>query len=166
MIKIVTYSDTTLTDVAGDINSGTAIDMNCVSIKYDMGAAVQIPQYPGKEVETLAHNTLLAKGDFIGFHNPTIAIMGHIEVNVNTSNLITLLMLQQMVKSGAEMTLTDKYDTAAPDYRISGLTGTYPSETITTLNVVAKSLHVETSSKSAQEGRVLNYTLTLQEVQS
>ena len=162
----VTYSDTTLTDTASQINSGTAIEMNCTTIRYDVGAAIQVPQYPGKEVGVLTHNTLLAKGDFIGFHNPVIAIEGYIEVDSTASNLVTLRFLQQMMESGNKMTLSDKYDTDTPYYRISGLTGTFPNDSVTTITVIAKGLHIETSTQLVKEGRVLKYTLTVQEVQT
>ena len=161
---MVAYSDTILTDTEGDINSGTAIEMNCIDIQYTMGISVQAPQQPGKSVTVLTHSSLLAVGDFIGFANPIITITGYIEVDSDVANTVTMRLLQQMSKSGNKLTLTDKYDTDASDYRISGLTGIFPNETVTTISCIAKGLQVGTSQMLVKEGRVIKYVLTLQEV--
>lgn len=178
MIKIPTYTDTTLTDThtpsADAINTGTAVSLNCTGVEYNFGVFTQVPPLPGKSPTAFTHSQLLAQGDYIGFDNPIITITGIIDLKkydtttgAPPSNIINLKLLQQFAKCGRTLTLTDEYDssTTTPIYRISTLSGTFPSETVTTVSCQVISFNLRTNPERQSEGHLMFYTLNLKEVQ-
>lgn len=173
---MVTHRDITLTDVdsaTSKVNSGVAISMQANDISYDVGTFLQVPQIPGKD-PAQSSNTLLAYGDSIGFANPTINISGIINLEDYDStsgaaptNVISVKFLQQIYKSGHIFKITDIYDdnTTTDIYRISGLTGTFPSETLTTLNVMCTGLSIN-SNLETLEGAKIIYQIQFTEVRT
>lgn len=161
---MVTYSDTTLQDINNEVNGGTAVELNCTSIKYVWKTFTVVPQTPGKEPSATTQSGMLPTGSYLGFDAPMITVSGVVDLTDSGSNRITLKLLQQFAKSGNILTLTDKYDSSVPTYRISGLTGTFPSETITTIRCMVDNFSVDTSTGDDREGRVLKYNLVLKEV--
>jgi len=161
---MVTYSDTTLTDSEGQVNSGNAVYLNCTGIQYSMNTYLSAPQFPAKSIDK-THSQLLAPAQYLGFENPRIEVRGVIDLKSSSSNVITLKLLQQFAKSGNDLILTDYYDLDTSTFRISSLSGTFPNETITTIKCQVESFSVETNPRDSKEGHILRYTLILREVQ-
>ena len=171
---MVTYTDTTLQDVDTDsnkVNSGTAIEMNCNNIKYAVGVFTQADPQPGKSIYQDSDG-LISYGDSIGFENPLITLNGTINLGDYSetdgsapTNIISVKLLQQMYKSGHVFKLTDVYnsDPSTSIHRCHSLTGTFPNETITTINVKVKGMDFESTTQS-NEGVRINYSLKLIEV--
>lgn len=170
--------DTKLQDVddaTSKVNSGNEICLNCTNIKASYNAAVSSPTIVGQDTATTAHNSLLPKSDFISVTSMEIIVEGIIDlaetrvtttINSVTSTIVTLKILQQIVKSGHKFKLTDLYDEDVTKYRISTLSGTFPNETAGEIYVMALGLEVNSSTKSALEGQRLDYILRLKEVQN
>jgi hypothetical protein len=71
-----------------------------------------------------------------------------------------------MIKSGHLFKLTDLYDEDLTKYRISTLNGTFPNEATGPVYVMITNLEVNSSTKSALEGRRIDYILRLKEVRN
>ena len=175
---MVTYGETTLTDTSTTniINAtggvAVAISMQGTNIKYTVGVFLQVGEIPGKEIQSF--NTTLSYGDFLGFQNPAIVVTGVMDLKeydtttgAGPSNVMTVKLLQEIYQSGHVFTLSDIYDssTTTPIYRIHGLSGTFPSNTISTIKVMCKGITIE-SSTQVTEGQKLTYTMTFSEVRS
>jgi hypothetical protein len=170
--------DTTLTDndtALSKVNGGTAIYMNVTNIDYKLKASVQADDVLAQDSATLTHNNLLPTGDSISIGVPEITITGVIDLGDfgQTANTVTLKFLQQIMKSGHKFLLTDVYsepeggdEDQTTYYRISTLSGTFPNETVGPVTVMAESLSLGSSTKSAKEGQRMDYTLVMKEVQS
>lgn len=165
---MVTYSDTTIRDTysptTGAVNSGTAIYLNCTGVTLSQEAFTNAAPTPGKSPLSSTHSQMLHEGDFLGVGVPIITLSGVIDVLSTASNTVTLKLLQQMLKSGHIFEFVDKYDTVAPTYRISSLSGTFPSETITYIRCMVTAMTANTSPVDSKEGQILVYTLSLIEV--
>ena len=170
-------TDITLTDIdasANKINSGVAIEMNASSLKCVQKNFLQTPNIPGKSIDQ-THTNLLSFGDQMGISNPTITLTGIIDLTsysettgggISVANVISLKFLLQLAKSGHIFTLTDKYSETGSSfiYRTHSLTGTFPSETLTTMTVRCKMITYETIVNDSLKGAKINYTMELVEV--
>jgi len=153
------------------------IYLQSTAINYAVGVFTQVSQQPGK-TNSQDHNTLLAYGDFLGFDNPKLTISGVIDLQtfdqttgadptITSGDLpITLRLLQQIFISGHVFTLYDYYnaDSTIPIYRMSGLTGTFPAETVTTMKVRCTGVSAKSFIKSDVGGARIDYVLQLVEV--
>ena len=179
-MKMATYNDVTIQDAdtnytAGNrVNGGTAIAMFCTSMSYSSNTHFIAPQVPGKDPSSTTHSSLLPKGEQVGFESPTIKVAGVIDLNrydttsgAAPTNTISVYLLQQLLKCGHKLTVSDVFDsaTSTPIYRISSLSGTFPSETLTTLSCAVTSLSIDTNPSDSKEGHLIHYTLGLSEVQ-
>jgi len=174
---MVTYSDTYLVDQSNTnkINDGSNIYLNCTGINYSYNAFVATPQLPGKEVDSQTHNDILASGDWLGVDNPEIKLDGVIEVvkadltTEPSSTTITLLFLQQIIKSGHIFKLYDYWDSTsgAERFRIHTLSNaTLGGEAAQEIYVRAVGCSVNTSPTEGTQGRILTYSITLREVKN
>lgn len=173
---MVTYSDTYLADNSSTnkVNDGRKIYLNCTHINYGYNAFVATPQLPGKEVDTMNHNTILAAGDWIGVDNPIIQIDGAVEVikgdlsSEVSSTTVTLKLLIQMIKSGHIFKLYDYWDSTpgSERFRIHSLSGTFPNEAVSVIYVRPTNLTVDGSPTEGTHGRILTYHLTLKEAKN
>jgi len=170
-------TDITLTDIdssASKVNSGVAIEMNASSLKCGQNSFTQSPNIPGKAISQ-THKNLLSFGDQMGISDTVITIAGVFDLSTYTettgggtsvANTICLKFLLQIVKSGHIFTLTDKYSVTGSSfvYRTHSLTGTFPSETLTTMTVMCRMIQYETQINDSEEGSKISYTMELVEV--
>jgi hypothetical protein len=178
---MATHQDTTLTDtdttnpVNPDSETGlaVAIAMQGTSISYNVGVFLQVGEQPGKDTNQ-AFGNLISYGDFLGFKNPQITVQGVIdlgeyddETGASPSNVMTVKLLQEIYQSGHVFTLSDVYDssTTTPIYRIHSLAGTFPSNTISTINVMCTGVTID-SNTQIKEGQKVAYSITFTEVRT
>lgn len=171
----VTYNDVTFEDDDDQINSGTAISMQCTRVSMDFSTALQVEFRPGLSVTTETHDNLLGRGDFVGFENPSVVFEGVIDLTTYDASTgaapasrINLVFLQQMVKSGSIFTVNDKFDSGPSTaiYRTCGLLGTLPNETVDNYKVMITGLRIETNPSDSKEGHIIKYTLSTRMVSS
>jgi len=175
---MATKPDTTMTDVdtsTNKVNSGTAIEMNCTSLKWVSKEVVQADQVMGQDIENLTHNNTLPRGDSISQGVPTLTLAGVVDLGDKgaTANYITVKLLLQMRKSGHKFKLIDIYQSPEEGdedettyYRIHTLSGSWPSEVAGPIYCMVAGLTLGTAQKKSDDGQRIDYTLTLKEVRS
>lgn len=162
-------ADTAYT-AANRLNAGVAIAMNATNITYGLSANIQAPTVVGQDTNATTHNSLLPKGDLVSLEPASVTVEGVIDLDMDqdVENVVTLKFLQQMVKCGHKLTLTDQYcsSTTTPTYRASTLAGIWPNEVVTAMTVMAESISVNSNARETAEGRKLSYSITFKEVQA
>ena len=166
------------------------IYLQVTKITYSGGVNVQTDDQPGKSISEDSAD-LIAYGDFVGISNAKITVQGIIDLDTyskttglpstttysdstgsNTADNISVKLLQQIRKTGHTFQLTDYYEynestgvPIVPIYRIHGLTGVFPNETLAPLKVMCTGLTI-TSNTQVKDGVKLDYTLTFNEVRT
>ena len=106
-------TDVTLTDTS--VNSGTAVALNALHVKWAFTNYLKSPQGPGKP-STLTRNQRLAQNIHLGFDNPDLIVDLQWNVDSSASNTITFALLKSFCESTNAKTLTtDEFGTITVD---------------------------------------------------